>query len=179
MGHGALAGVQHRRAAGQPAVRFANGDRIKVSTVDDDGLPIVRYGTVGAELPGDGPVVVMFDDLLGGDIVDRSEVEIVSVDSIALVLQGPDLATDPVLRAGLAAMWAAEVDLAGLETGILHLLGDPPGAGLRDAADSWVLAEFSHEGSMHVVRALLAGDGTGTVVVHAGRMNRWDGFTSP
>ncbi len=79
-------------------MRFANGDRIKVSTVDDDGLPIVRYGTVGAELPGDGPVVVMFDDLLGGDIVDRSEVEIVTVDSVALILQGPDLATDPVLR---------------------------------------------------------------------------------
>ena len=160
-------------------MRFSNGDRIRVRTVDDDGLPIVRYGTVGAELPDGGPVVVMFDDLLGGDIVDAGEVEMVSIDSVALVLPGTDLATDPVLRAGLAAMWSAEVDLAGLHTGPLRLLGDPEGCGLRDSAESWVLAEFTWDGAMHVVRAVLPADGTGTVVVHAGRMNRWDGFTSP
>jgi hypothetical protein len=120
----------------------------------------------------------MFDDLLGGDIVDAGEVEMVSIDSVALVLPGTDLATDPVLRAGLAAMWSAEVDLAGLHTGPLRLLGDPEGCGLRDSAESWVLAEFTWDGAMHVVRAVLPADGTGTVVVHAGRMNRWDGFTT-
>ena len=178
MGRSPLAGVLDGGPAGHTAVRFTSGDRIKVRVVDDDGLPVIRYGTVGAELPDHGPLVVVFDDMSGGDIVDRSEVEAVTIDSVALVLQGSDLAVDPSLRAGLVAMWAAEIDLAGLLIGPVRPLGNPPGSGLRDSSDSWVLAEFMHDGTMHVVRAALQRDGAGTVTLHAGRMNRWDGFTA-
>lgn len=155
---------------------YRNGERIKVRTVDDDGLPIVRYGTVGATLPADGPVVVMFDDLLGGDIVDRSEIEPVAVDTIELVLEGRDLAEDASLRSGLADMWRAEADLAGLAVGAVRALGDDHD-GVRDA-DGWILAEFTHEGLPHVVRCTPARDRTDTVIVRADRSNRWDGFSS-
>ena len=155
---------------------FRNGERIKVRTVDDDGLPIVRYGTVGATLPSDGPVVVMFDDLLGGDIVDRSEIEPVAVDTIELSLAGRDLADDDSLRAGLADMWRAEADLAGLSIGAVRAMGDG-GAGVRDS-DGWILAEFTHDGLPHVVRCAFADGRADTVIVRADRSNRWDGFTA-
>lgn len=152
-----------------------HGDRIKVCTVDDDGLPIVRYGTVGASLPDDGPVVVEFDDMLGGDIVDRSEVVSVRVDTVELVMTGADLIDDSALRRGLADMWRAEADLAGLEIGMVHLLG-PDGAGTRNGADGWLLAEFTHTGVPHVVRTARLDNAGDTVVVRADRMNHWDGF---
>lgn len=154
-----------------------HGDRIKVCTVDDDGLPIVRYGTVGATLPDAGPVVVEFDDMLGGDIVDRSEVVAVRVDTVELVLHGRDLVADAALRRGLADMWRAEADLAGLEIGVVHALGRD-GEGVPNGHDGWLLAEFTHVGVPHVVRT--AGDPghDGTIVVRADRMNRWDGFTA-
>lgn len=153
---------------------FHNGDRIRVSTVDDDGVPIVRYGTVGAELPADGPVVVLFDDLLGGDIVDRSEIMLVSLDSVELRLRGSDLLTDESMRSGLAAMWRAEADVAGLTVAALFAMGDH-GAGVRNGAD-WLLAEFTHCGDTWVVRATMIDGETTTVVVRADRSNRWDGF---
>lgn len=155
---------------------FRSGERIKVRTVDDDGLPIVRYGTVGATLPADGPVVVMFDDLLGGDIVDRSEIEPVTVDTIELELTGLDLCEDAALRSGLADMWRAEADLAGLAIGAVRALGDS-NDGVRDS-DGWILAEFTHEGLPHVVRCAVHRDRTDTVIVRADRSNRWDGFTA-
>lgn len=154
-----------------------HGDRIKVCTVDDDGFPIVRYGTVGASLPDDGPVVVEFDDMLGGDIVDRSEVESVRVDTVELVMTGIDLVNDPALRGGLADMWRAEADLAGLEIGVVHLLG-PEGTGTPNGSDGWLLAEFTHVGAPHVVRTARVHGAGDTVVVRADRMNRWDGFTA-
>jgi hypothetical protein len=156
------------------ASAFRNGDRIRVSTVDDDGVPIVRYGTVGAELPADGPVVVLFDDLLGGDIVDRSEIVLVSLDSVELRLRGADLLTDESMRSGLAAMWRAEADVAGLSVAALFAMGDR-GAGVRNGTD-WLLAEFTHFGDTWIVRASILDDQTTTVVIRADRSNRWDGF---
>lgn len=154
-----------------------HGDRIKVRTLGDDGLPIVRYGTVGASLPADGPVVVEFDDMLGGDIVDRSEVEAVRIDNIELSLRGADLVDDPALRRGLADMWRAEADLAGLEVGAVRLLGDDS-SGTRNGSDGWLLAEFTHVGVPHVVRTTADPHSSDTVVIRADRMNRWDGFTA-
>lgn len=154
-----------------------HGDRIKVCTVDDDGLPIVRYGTVGASLPDDGPVVVEFDDMLGGDIVDRSEVVTVRVDTVELVMHGTDLVDDASLRRGLADMWRAEADLAGLEIGVVHLLG-ADGCGSPNGTDGWLLAEFTHLGISHVVRTTRHHTSGDTVVIRADRMNRWDGFTA-
>lgn len=152
---------------------FHHGDRICVRTVDDDGLPIVRYGTVGGELPSNGPIVVMFDDLLGGDIVDRSEVRLVSLDSLELRLNGSDLVSDPEVRSGLAHMWLAESDLAGLPVMAIFPLGD--GAGVRDA-NHWLLAEFTHNAETWIIRAMLSDDDEATVVIRADRSNHWDGF---
>ena len=153
---------------------FHSGDRIRVSTVDDDGIPIIRYGTVGAELPSDGPVVVLFDDLLGGDIVDQSEIVLVSLDSVELRLHGLDLLADVSMRSGLAAMWRAEADVAGLTVAALHAMGDDA-AGIHNGND-WLLAEFNNFGDTWLVRATIPTDGTTTVVIRADRSNRWDGF---
>jgi len=178
MGPIPLADIQRHRSflsrSLSVAGSFHNGDRIRVSTVDDDGVPIVRYGTVGAELPADGPVVVLFDDLLGGDIVDLSEIILVSLDSVELRLRGTDLLTDESMRSGLAAMWRAEADVAGLTVAALFAMGDR-GAGVRNGTD-WLLAEFTHFGDTWVVRATIPPDETSIVVVRADRANRWDGF---
>ena len=49
---------------------FEAGDRVRVTTVGDDGLPVVRYGTVGGVTGTNGPIVVMLDGELGGDVLD-------------------------------------------------------------------------------------------------------------
>ena len=38
---------------------FSLGDRVRWSTMGDDGLPLVRYGFVGGVASDAGPVVVM------------------------------------------------------------------------------------------------------------------------
>lgn len=157
---------------------FRNGDRIRVSTVDDDGLPMVRYGTVGAELPRGGPVVVMFDDLLGGDIVDAGDIELVTYESVTLRLDGADLLRFPRLRAGLADMWHAEADLAGLAIPAMFAVRSGDDAGVADGEDSWVLREFTTAAGTFVVRAFIEVSSPDTVVVRADRSNRWDGFFS-
>jgi hypothetical protein len=154
---------------------FHSGDRIRVSTVGDDGYPIVRYGTVGADLPADGPVVVIFDDLLGGDIVDSSEIEVIRLDAIELRLNGVDLLHDSTLRAGLADLWRAEVDLAGLVVATLFPMKKDDVVGIADG-EQFLLAEFTYHGEPWVVRGATATDSPTTVVVRADRMNRWDGF---
>lgn len=154
-------------------ISFHNGDRICVRTVDDDGLPIVRYGTVGGELPSNGPIVVMFDDLLGGDIVDRSEVRLLTMDSLELRMNGRDLLDDDDVRSGLAQMWMAESDLAGLQVKAIFPLGD--GVGVRNG-DQWLLADFTHNGETWVIRAVPADDDPQAVLIRADRSNHWDGF---
>lgn len=151
------------------------GSRVRVSTVDDEGIPIVRYGTVGADHRGDGPVVVVYDDLAGSDLVDVSEIVSVDYDSIELRFRGTDLAHDVELRRGLAAMWRAEADIAGLALHALFPLGDD-GSGVPDGGTSWTLAEFTVHGTTHIVRATLDAHDPTTVVVRADRMNRWDGY---
>ena len=81
---------------------FRSGQRVRVSTVDTDGLPTVRYGTIGADVDSDDPVVVIYDDLLGSDTVNSSEIELLDLDAIELRHTGRDLLDDPLLRAGLS-----------------------------------------------------------------------------
>ena len=50
----------------------------------DDGFPLVRYGFVGGVDNG-GPIVVMFDGELGGEVVDPSEIEPVHMSNVTLV----------------------------------------------------------------------------------------------
>lgn len=162
--------MQSSRQYGADTMRRQAGDRVRVRTVDDSGIPIIRYGTVQDTTVDDGPLVVVFDDSPIGDIVDVSEVEDVDVLSIELVLNGVDLSLDPDLRQGLAAMWRAEVDLAGVE--ILSMF--PLGAGLRDSADTWALAEVNDSRGTYILRVHTHPNEPGTVRVRADLPSRWE-----
>ena len=151
---------------------FRNGDRVRVTTTGDDGFPIVRYGIVGADFPSTGPVVVLFDDLDGGDIVNGNEIELVTMSAIELRLQGADLLLNPALRAGLADLWRAEANLAGITIAALFPLE-------AQDAEQYLLAEFNYAGEPWVVRGAIDSDSSTTVVLRADRMNRWDGFIQP
>lgn len=150
---------------------FRPGDRIRVELVGDDGLPIVRYGFVGGVAGSEGPVVVMLDGELGGDVLDPSQIKPVTITSVELCLHGSDLMHEVTLRRGLVALWHAEADAAGLDVDSLHPLGD----GLRDSSDSWALAELSAGGEHYVVRAFQLPHEPEIVRVRADRPNRWDG----
>ena len=154
---------------------FRSGQRVRVSTVDTDGLPTVRYGTIGADVNSDDPVVVMYDDLLGSDTVNSSEIELLDLDAIELRLTGRDLLDDPLLRAGLAELWRAEVGRAGLVVATLFPMGKDDVVGVVDG-EHFLLAEFTYNGETWVVRGALASDAPTMVVIRADRMNRWNGF---
>ena len=149
---------------------FSHGDRIRYSTVDDDGLPLVRYGFVGGSSDSDGPIVVMLDGELSGDVVSISEIEPVHVSNVTLTLAGTDLLDDPSLRQGLVNLWAAEAESAGLEIGALHHIG----TGVRDSSEGYALAELSSGGDQYVLRATLCQHDRDAVMVHADRPNRWE-----
>ena len=146
------------------------GDRVRVETMGDDGFPVVKYGFVGGVTGSNGPVVVMLDGELGGDILDLSQVRPVSITNVELCLAGSDLMTEPDLRRGLVALWHAEADEAGLDVDALHPLGE----GLRDSNDSWALAELVAGGEQYVVRAFQLPNEPDVVRVRADRPNRWD-----
>jgi hypothetical protein len=151
-----------------------SGERICVRTVDDEGIPIVRYGTVTSDNRTNGPVAVLFDDLSGSDLVDASEVATIDYDTVELHLSGEDLLTNTLLRAGLTTMWRAEANLAGLSVDAIFPLGHDD-AGIRDG-NSWILAEFTIAGITHIVRATQSLHPPTTVIIRADRANRWDGF---
>jgi hypothetical protein len=71
-------------------------------------------------------------------------------------------------------MWQAEAEQAGLDVDALHPVGTPLGAGLRDANDSWALAEMTAGGEQYIVRAVTSPIEPGLVRVRADRPNRWD-----
>jgi hypothetical protein len=112
----------------------------------------------------------MLDGELGGDVIDVSEVQQVSVTSVELRLHGSDLFDEPVLRCGLLALWEAEADRAGLDLDALHHLGD----GVRDSNDSWALAELTSGGEHYVVRALRLPHDPEVVRVRADVPRRYD-----
>lgn len=145
------------------------GDRVRVETTGDDGFPVVQYGFVGGVAGSHGPVVVMLDGELGGDVVDLCHVQPVSITNVELCLAGDDLMSEPELRRGLVALWQAEADSAGLDVDSLHPLGD----GLRDSSDSWALAELVAGGEQYVVRAFRFPNEPDVVRVRADRPNRW------
>ena len=154
---------------------FRSGHRIRISTVDDNGLPIVRYGTVGADSVPDQPVIVLCDDVSGSDTVNISEITSLDLDVIELQLTGPDLLHDPLLRAGLAELWRAEVSRAGIHVAALFPFEKNSVVGVADG-DQFLLAEFTYNGETWVVRGTLASDVPTMVVIRADRMNRWNGF---
>lgn len=149
---------------------FKPGDRVRMETTGDDGLPLVRYGFVGGVAGSQGPIVVMLDGELGGDVVDLGDLQPVTITTVELCLQGADLIDDPELRRGLVALWHAEADQAGLSVEALHPIGD----GLRDSSDSWALAELTSGGEQYVVRAIQLPNDRGAVRIRADRPSRYD-----
>jgi hypothetical protein len=145
------------------------GDRIRVRSVGDDGLPMVRYGFVGSLTGPSGPVVVMLDGELGGDVLPLDEVELVTVENVELHLHGDDLLSDPDLRRGLVGMWRAEADLAGIAVDTVTCMGD----GMADTCDSFALAELMTGGDQFVVRVLRDPATPGQICVRADRPMRW------
>lgn len=150
-------------------MKLLPGDRVRVETIGEDGFPVVKYGFVGGLTTADGGVVVMLDGELGGDVVELSKIQPVSVENVELRLGGQDLMNDPALRRGLIALWHAEADSAGLDVDALHPLGD----GLRDSSDSWALGELMAGGEQYVVRAFRLPHDPDVVRVRADRPNRW------
>ena len=128
---------------------YQPGDRIRMTVQGDDGLPLVRYGFVGSVVSEQGPVVVMLDGELGGDMVELRHIQPVTVCTVELCLHGDDLITDPRLRSGLVEMWRAEADTAGLAVDTLH----PMGNGVEDEHGAWVLARLMSGGLQYMVRA--------------------------
>jgi hypothetical protein len=151
---------------------FRPGDRVRVETTGDDGLPLVRYGFVGG-LAAVGPgsertVSVMLDGDLAAAVIPRCRLQLVSITNVELSLSGADLMNEACLRRGLLALWHAEADTAGIDVGGLHALGD----GLRDSNDSWALAEMVAGGERYVIRAFQVPGDPHTVHVRADP-NRW------
>ena len=129
---------------------FGLGDRVRWATTGDDGLPLVRYGFVGGVAGETGPVMVMLDGELNGDVIDLAQLEQVTITNVELHLDGDDLIDDPALRRGLVHLWQAEAEQAGLDVDAIERMG----AGQQLPDDSWSLAAVSSGGEQYVVRAL-------------------------
>ncbi len=129
---------------------FSLGDRVRWVTVGEDGLPLVRYGFVGGVAGDVGPVVVMLDGELGGDVIDLEQLEPVTITNVELHLDGRDLIEDPELRRGLVHLWQAEAESAGLDVDALEGLG----TGEPERGNAWSLAALTSGGQQYVVRAM-------------------------
>jgi hypothetical protein len=149
---------------------FHHGDRIRYATTGEDGFPIVRYGFVGGVADEHGPIVVLLDGELGGDVVDADDLEPVHIGNVTLTLDGSDLLDDPSLRQGLVHLWQAEAEAAGLQISALHSIG----TGVRDSSEGYALAELMAAGEQYVLRATRCPHGHDAITVHADRPNRWE-----
>lgn len=129
---------------------FSSGDRIRYECTDDDGFPLVRYGFIGGVAGSTGPIVVMLDGELTGDVVNVAQVQPVTITTVELILHGADLVDEAELRRGLVALWHAEADTAGLDIDALHPIGD----GECDAPGGWCLARLIAGGEEYVLRAV-------------------------
>lgn len=128
---------------------FTHGDRVRWTTLGDDGLPLTRYGFVGGVNGNGGPVMVMLDGELKGNAVDPDQLAPVSVTTVELHFAGDDLLGDDQLRAGLVGLWEAEAESAGLDVSAVQHFGP----GWRDELGRWTLAELSSGGQRYLVHA--------------------------
>lgn len=142
---------------------YGLGDRVRWATVGDDGLPLVRYGFVGGVASERGPVMVMLDGELAGDVIDLEQLQPVTITNVELHLDGPDLIADPELRRGLVHLWQAEAEQAGLDVDSMECLG----AGQLLPDHSWSLAALTSGGEQYVVRAQCREDDPEVVLIRA------------
>jgi hypothetical protein len=148
---------------------FRHGDRIRYATTGDDGFPVVRYGFVGGVTGDSGPVVVMLDGELGGDVVDVATLQPVHISNVTLTLEGSGLLDDPALRQALANMWVAEAESAGLQIAAMHHIG----TGVRDSSEGYTIAELSSAGEQYTLRATRCMTVADAVLVQAQIPNRF------
>lgn len=137
------------------------GDRVRVSQIDEGGIPVIRYGWV--ETVTGLRAEVLFDGEIRGEQVHLGSVQPVEVTTVQLVLAGRDLLDDPELRRGLVGMWQAEADLAGLDVDTLHSFG----AGNAGLPGRYELGEVVAGGSTFVLVAGLSPSTQPTVFVRA------------
>ena len=149
---------------------FAHGDRIRYETIDDDGFPSVRYGFIGGTSSDSGPVVVMLDGELTGDVVEIDSIRHVDISTVTLKLEGVGLLDEPELRRGLADLWHAEAEDAGLQIAAVHPIEN--GLGVRDSSEGLALAELTAAGEQYMLRATSC-HGEDAVLISASRPNRW------
>lgn len=140
---------------------YSHGDRVRCSMTADDGLPLVRYGFVRSMTHVSGPVVVMFDGELGGEVIELDQLEPVSITSVELRLDGSDLLDDPELRRGLTSLWKAEAESAGLDVDGIN----PHGLGEQEPGGAWSLASLTSGGERYVLRATPLADDPAVIVV--------------
>jgi hypothetical protein len=150
--------------------QYQHGDRIRYATTDDDGFPLVRYGFVGGVTDGGGPVVVMLDGELGGDVVDLDTIEPVEICNVTLKLDGAGILDDPQLRPGLVLLWEAEAEDAGLQIAAIHPI--ETGLGVRDSSEGYALAELTAAGEQFMLRATRCPT-EDAILLQCGRPNRW------
>ena len=101
---------------------FQPGDRVRWQTTGEGGLPLVRYGFVGAGVHN-GEVRVMLDgQLKGTTLLPAAALAHVHIPNVELQVAGTDILTDPEMCQGLVHLWSAEADEAGLDLGPIRLL---------------------------------------------------------
>jgi hypothetical protein len=131
---------------------FQPGDRVRWETIGDDGLPLVRYGFVGALNGNLDHVTVMLDgDLTDEFVVEFTQLAPVSITTVELRLEGSDLLEDPSLRQGLVNLWSAEADQAGLEIRMLSCFGAD--VDRHDHTGGYELAELWAGSQQYVLKA--------------------------
>ena len=128
---------------------FGLGDRVRWATTGDDGLPLVRYGFVGGVASESGPVMVMLDGELNGDVIDLEQLQPVTDHQRRAAPRRARPDRRPELRRGLVHLWQAEAEQAGLDVDALECLG----AGQQLPDQSWSLASLDSGGEHYVVRA--------------------------
>jgi hypothetical protein len=141
---------------------YSHGDRVRWEATAEDGFPLVRYGFVRSMTDDSGPVVVMFDGDLGGEVIDADQLALVSITSVELRLEGDDLLDDPDLRRGLTSLWQAEAESAGLDVDSIK----PHGYGDHDGNGGWCLASLTSGDRRYAVKAFHHNN---HIVVHAER----------
>ena len=149
--------------------QFLDGDRIRLTTTGEDGLPQVLYGYVGGATD-DGRLFVMLDAQIGSCIVGVDEVEAVHIGNLSLRLGGTDLLDDPTLRQALVEMWRAEAESAGLQIGGIEYLG----TGAASGDGGFALAELSSGGTTYVLRAKPCADNADEIAVMADLPRSWE-----
>lgn len=142
---------------------FNHGDRIRYATTDDDGFPVVRYGFVGGVADDAGPIVIMLDGEIKGDVVEANTIEPVHISNVSLTLGGIDLLDDPNLRQGLLNLWIAEAETAGLQIGSMQAMG----SGIPHDGNGYTLAELSSAGEPYELRVHPCLSDLEAITIHA------------